>query len=46
MDMKLFVRLILMKINAKYWYELRLLCFHVPAADDQMIEQLNKMIYN
>jgi hypothetical protein len=43
MDMELFVRLILKKMITKC---LRLLSFHVQAADDQMIEQLNKMIDN
>jgi hypothetical protein len=44
MDMKLFVRLILMKMMAKYPHQLRLLSFHVRAADEQTIKQLNKMI--
>jgi hypothetical protein len=44
MDMKLFVRLILMKLTTKYLHQLRLLCFPVLAADDQTIKQLNKMI--
>jgi hypothetical protein len=44
MDMKLFVRLILKKLTTKYLHQLRLLCFHVRAADDQTIKQLNKMI--
>jgi hypothetical protein len=44
MDMKLFVRFILKKLMTKYLHQLRLLCFHVRAADDQTIKQLNKMI--
>jgi hypothetical protein len=44
MDMKLFVRLILMKIKDQHQSKLQLLCFQIPAADDQTIEQLNKMI--
>ncbi|CAF5078849.1 unnamed protein product [Rotaria sp. Silwood1] len=44
MDMELFVRLILTKINTKSNRQLQLLCFLVVAADDKMIEQLNKMI--
>jgi hypothetical protein len=41
MDMDLFLRLILKKMITKCP---RLLSFHVRAADDQMIEQINKMI--
>jgi hypothetical protein len=44
MDMKSFVRFILVKLMTKYFHPLRLLCFHVRAADDQTIKQLNKMI--
>jgi hypothetical protein len=44
MDMKLFVRLILMKMKTQEQSKLQLLCFHVPAADDQTMKQLNKMI--
>lgn len=44
MDMKLFVRFILMKIKSQHQSKLQLLCFQIPAADDQTIEQLNKMI--
>jgi hypothetical protein len=33
MDIKLFVRLILMKMITKYLHQLRLLCFHVRAAE-------------
>jgi hypothetical protein len=44
MDMKLFVRLILMKMKTQHQSKFQLLCFHVPAADDQTIKQLNNMI--
>jgi hypothetical protein len=33
-----------MKMMIQHQSKLQLLCFHVPVADDQMIEQLNKMI--
>ncbi len=42
--MKLFVRLILMKMKTQHQSKFQLLCFHVPAADDQTIKQLNNMI--
>jgi len=42
MNIGLFVRLILMNISN---HQLRLLCFRVIAADDQIIEKLNKMIH-
>jgi hypothetical protein len=44
MDMELFVRLIFKKMNTKSSHQLRLLSFAIPAADDPMIKQLNKMI--
>jgi hypothetical protein len=44
LDMKLFVRLILMKMKTQHQSKFQLLCFHVQAADDQMIKQLNKFI--
>jgi hypothetical protein len=44
MDMKLFVRLILMKMKTQHQSKFQLLCFHVRAADDQTIKQLNEMI--
>ncbi len=42
MNIGLCIRLILMKISNR---QLRLLCFRVIAADDQIIEKLNKMIH-
>jgi hypothetical protein len=33
-----------MKIKSQHQSKLQLLCFQIPAADDQTIEQLNKMI--
>jgi hypothetical protein len=44
MDMKLFVRLILTKISVKSDCQLRLLSFHIAAADDKVVEKLNEMI--
>ncbi|CAF2814620.1 unnamed protein product [Rotaria sp. Silwood2] len=44
MNIELFVRLILIKIIEKSNYQLRLLSFCVVAADDEIIEKLNKMI--
>jgi hypothetical protein len=44
MDMQLFVRLILKKMNTKSSHQLRLLSFAVPAADDPMIKRLKKVI--
>ncbi|CAF0869307.1 unnamed protein product [Rotaria sordida] len=44
MNVELFVRLILTKIVKKSNYQLRLLSFHVAAADDEIIEKLNKTI--
>jgi len=41
-NIELFVRLILMKISN---HQLRLLSFRVIAADDQIIQKLNKMIH-
>ncbi|CAF1218903.1 unnamed protein product [Rotaria sordida] len=43
-DIELFVRQILIKINTKCHHQLRLLCFCISAADDQMIKTLQKMI--
>ncbi len=43
-DVKLFVRLILLKMKTQHQSKLQLLCFQIPAADDQMIEQLDQMI--
>jgi hypothetical protein len=43
-DMELFVRDILIKINTKSNHQLRLLCFSISAADDQMIKTLQTMI--
>ena len=45
MNFELFVRLILMKINIESNHQLRLLCFHVTPADDQIIIKLNNMIH-
>ncbi|CAF4881318.1 unnamed protein product [Rotaria sp. Silwood2] len=44
MDIELFVRLILMQIMIKSNHPLRLLCFYVAAADDEMVQKLEKMI--
>jgi hypothetical protein len=44
MDMKLFVRLILMKMKTHHQSKFQLLCFHVSAADDETIKRLNNMI--
>jgi hypothetical protein len=44
MDVELFVRDMLDKINHERNGYLRLLCFHVRAADDKMIQKLEKMI--
>jgi hypothetical protein len=33
-----------MKMKTQHQSKFQLLCFHVPAADDQTIKQLNKMI--
>ena len=44
MDVQLFVREMLNKINFERNQYLRLLCFHVPAADYQIIKKLEKMI--
>ncbi|CAF1186455.1 unnamed protein product [Rotaria sp. Silwood1] len=43
-NMKLFVRIILLKIKTKCNYQLRSLCFCIQAADDQMIKTLQTMI--
>ncbi|CAF1310774.1 unnamed protein product [Rotaria sordida] len=42
---ELVVRFVLMKINIEHNHQLRLLCVHVRAIDDEMIEKLHKMIY-
>jgi hypothetical protein len=44
MNMESFVRIILLKMKTQHQSKLQLLCFHVRAADDQTIKQLNKMI--
>ncbi len=44
MDVELFVRQMLDKINFEHNRYLRLLCFLVPAADDEIIRKLEKMI--
>ncbi|CAF1493698.1 unnamed protein product [Rotaria sordida] len=44
MNVELFVQNILEKINAEHNDHLRLLCFHIPTADDEMIKKLHKMI--
>ena len=44
MDVKIFLRLILMKMKIQMQYQLRLLSFHIPRADDYMIKQAKKMI--
>ncbi|CAF3419829.1 unnamed protein product, partial [Rotaria sp. Silwood2] len=44
MDIELFVRLVLMQIMIKSNHPLRLLCFCVAAADDEMVQKLEKMI--
>ncbi|CAF2851047.1 unnamed protein product, partial [Rotaria sp. Silwood2] len=44
MDVELFVRLILIQIKIKSNHPLRLLCFCVAAADDEMVHKLEKMI--
>jgi len=43
-DMELFLRIILLKIKTKCNHQLRLLCFSIQAADDQMIKTLQTMI--
>lgn len=43
-DIELFVRLILLKIQINCHHQLRLLCFSIPAADDGMIKMLQTMI--
>jgi hypothetical protein len=43
MNIQSFLRDILNKSNHQY---LRLLCIYITTADDQMIKQLNKMIYD
>ncbi|CAF1429446.1 unnamed protein product [Rotaria magnacalcarata] len=45
-DMELFVRHILIKINTKCNHQLRLLCFCKSAADDQTIKTLQTMIHS
>jgi len=44
MDIEVIIPLIFMKINTKYNHQLRLLCFRIVAADEKLIEKLNKMI--
>ncbi|CAF5026192.1 unnamed protein product [Rotaria sp. Silwood1] len=44
MDIELFVRLILIHIMTKSNHPLRLLCFPIVAADDEMVQKLEKMI--
>ncbi|CAF3608334.1 unnamed protein product [Rotaria sp. Silwood1] len=45
MNVELFVQNILEKTNAEHNDHLRLLCFHVPTADDEIIQKLQKMIH-
>ncbi len=44
-NIQLFVRFILMKINMEFHHQLRLICFRVISADEKLIEKLNKMIF-
>ncbi|CAF4617555.1 unnamed protein product, partial [Rotaria sp. Silwood2] len=44
MNIELFLRIILKEINNRSFCFIRLLCFHEPTVDDQMIENLEKMI--
>ncbi len=44
MDMELFLRNILEKIKQECNEHFRLLCFRIPAVDDQLIRKLDKMI--
>ena len=44
MDAKSFIRKIIKRINDYGYDYLRSLCFHVPAADDEMVKKLDKMI--
>jgi hypothetical protein len=44
MDGKLFLRQMLNKINSEHNKYLRLLCFRIPAADDNIIRKLKKLI--
>jgi hypothetical protein len=44
MDMNLFLRTILNKINDSDNYYLRSLCFHLPQTNDQMIKNLEEII--
>ncbi|CAF1502734.1 unnamed protein product [Rotaria sordida] len=44
MDFKFLLQCILKKIKHDYNEYLRLLCFRVPTADDEMIQKLNRMI--
>ncbi len=46
MNIELFVRDILNKINKDHHKDLCLLCIYVSKADDKMIERVNKMIDN
>ncbi|CAF1308346.1 unnamed protein product [Rotaria sordida] len=42
---ELVVRFVLMKVNIEHNHQLRLLCVHIRAIDNEMIEKLHKMIY-
>jgi hypothetical protein len=44
MDVQLFIKEILMKINDESNQYLRSLCFHIPTADDKIIQNLENMI--
>ncbi|CAF4163032.1 unnamed protein product, partial [Adineta steineri] len=43
-NVEIFVRNILEKIDCKLNERLRLLCFHIPTVDDAMVKQLKNMI--
>ncbi|CAF1140648.1 unnamed protein product [Adineta steineri] len=46
MNIQLFLKDILKEINQKHYGYLHLLCIFIRTADDQMIKQLNQMIYD
>ncbi|CAF1276540.1 unnamed protein product [Adineta steineri] len=46
MNIQLFLKDILKEINQKHYEYLHLLCIFIRTADDQMIKQLNQMIYD
>ena len=43
-DIELFIRKILKKIQDESNEQFRALCFHIPSADDQILEKFDKMI--